>query len=381
MAQMDDGEPAVSMTRGLLAHPVWTRWGAHILFWCAYFVVRSAAAASRMPEPADADFPFLINRALVTGTYFALTSLLLLGACLWRAGPAASPAAGPRQALFILGALGLSPIVQYCEQLWPLLLSGAPLDPWPLAAYFFQFGWVLLLWGLMQALLGYHFATVDQARAVLRAQALAYDGQLRALHYQINPHFLFNTLNAISTLVLEKRADLAERMLLRLSGFLRYSLEQNPTELTTLAAELDALKQYLEIEQTRLGDRLGVSIDVEPGLERVRLPSLILQPVLENAVKYAIAPRLDGGRIAVKAYREGASAHILVDDDGPGLPAPEDRRAQGLGLANARERLELIFGAAAGLSAENRVPRGARIHIWLPLEEETREPAAAHFAR
>src|SRR5215475_11869913 len=139
------------------------------------------------------------------------------------------------------------------------------------------------------------------------------------LHYQINPHFLFNTLNAISTLVLDKRNAQAESMLLRLAGFLRYSLDRQPTELANLSAELEAQRKYLEIEQTRFDDKLRVRFAIEPGLENARLPSLILQPILENAIKYAITPRADGGRIEVTARRDGALLRIRVEDDGPGI--------------------------------------------------------------
>jgi LytS/YehU family sensor histidine kinase len=237
--------------------------------------------------------------------------------------------------------------------------------------FFFRFGWVLPLWGLTQALLGYHFQTIAQARAIMRAQSLAHDAQIRMLHYQINPHFLFNTLNAISSLVLDRRNDQAEKMLLRLAGFLRYSLDRQPTELAAFTAELEAQRKYLEIEQTRFGDKLSVQFDIEPGLENAKLPSLILQPILENAIKYAITPNTEGGHIDVRAYRDGALLRVSVEDDGPGLPsAPPSRRRRGVGLANARERLELIYGDRAGLSAKNREPRGCRIDIWLPFEEE-----------
>jgi LytS/YehU family sensor histidine kinase len=252
-----------------------------------------------------------------------------------------------------------------------VLLGGVGPEPYPFVIYFFQFGWALLLWGLMQALLGYHFEAVAQARAVARAQALAYDAQVRMLHYQINPHFLFNTLNAISTLVLDNRNTQAENMLLRLAGFLRYSLDRQPTELAKLTDEIEAQRKYLEIEQTRFEDKLAVRFNIEPGLENVRLPSLILQPIIENAIKYAITPRIDGGRIDVSARRDGDLLRIAVEDDGPGLPKEHSLpRRQGVGLANARERLELIYGPRAGLSARNKEPNGCRVEIWLPLEEE-----------
>jgi LytS/YehU family sensor histidine kinase len=266
----------------------------------------------------------------------------------------------------------LAPITQFGEENAPLLLAGFSPEPYPFVIYLFQFGWALPLWGLTQALLGYHFETMTQARAVTRAQALAYDAQLRMLHYQINPHFLFNTLNAISTLVLEKRNDQAESMLLKLAGFLRYSLDRQPTETTTLSAELDAQRKYLEIEQTRFDDKLRVRFNIEAGLEQAKVPSLILQPILENAIKYAITPRAEGGSIDVSAHREGETLRIRIEDDGPGMPQTPvaGPRRRGVGLANARERLELIYGERAGLIARNRDPQGCLVDVWLPLEEE-----------
>jgi signal transduction histidine kinase len=365
MTDRQDPEHAAA-PGGLLDHPAWTRWGAHIAFWLVYFAVRTAAAGADPPEDMS-DFPYLGNRILVVATYFALTGILLA----LIAGPRARRSNWVRNLMLVLGALALAPLTQYAEQVWPLVLAGFSPEPYPFVIYLFQFGWALPLWGLTQALLGYHFETMEQARAVSRAQSLAYDAQLKMLHYQINPHFLFNTLNAISTLVLERRNEQAENMLLRLAGFLRYSLDRQPTELAVLSAELEAQRKYLEIEQTRFDDKLKVRFDVEPGLENARLPSLILQPILENAIKYAITPRAEGGSIDVAARRDGDLLRICVEDDGPGLPPEgEGRRRRGVGLANARERLELIYGGRAGLVARSREPHGCRVELWLPLEEE-----------
>jgi two-component system LytT family sensor kinase len=359
----------------LLEHPAWVRWGAHLAFWLVYLAVRTAAAGADPPEDMS-DFPYFVNRLLVVASYFVLTGALLA----LIAGPRANRSNWARNLLLVLGALALAPLTQWSEQVWPLWLAGFTPSPVPFVSYLFQFGWALPLWGLTQALLGYHFETMAQQRAIVRAQALAYDAQLRMLHYQINPHFLFNTLNAISTLVLEKRNEAAERMLLGLAGFLRYSLDRQPTEMSALSAELEAQRKYLEIEQTRFDDKLTIRFDIEPGLENAKVPSLILQPILENAIKYAITPRPDGGSIDVSARREKDTLRITVEDDGPGLPAEDQpRRRRGVGLANARERLELIYGERAGLIARNREPNGCRVEIWLPLEEERvgRTPAPA----
>jgi len=361
--------------RGLLDHPAWTRWGAHVAFWLMYFAIRTAAAAADPPDDAS-DFPYFLNRVLVVASYCVLTGMLLAGI----AGLRANRSNWARNLALVLGAVALAPLTQYSEQVWPLWLAGFSPEPYPFVIYLFQFGWALPLWGLTQALLGYHFETMAQARAVARAQALAYDAQLKMLHYQINPHFLFNTLNAISTLVLEQRNAQAEGMLLKLAGFLRYSLDRQPTEMAALTAEMDAQRKYLEIEQTRFDDKLKVQFTIEPGLESARLPSLILQPILENAIKYAITSRVEGGRIDVSASRDGDLLRICIEDDGPGLPPEGDpRRRRGVGLANARERLELIYGDRAGLTARNREPQGCRVDIWLPLEDVRvgRTPAPA----
>ena len=143
---------------------------------------------------------------------------------------------------------------------------------------------------------------------------------------------------------------------------------------------MEAQRKYLEIERTRFDDKLKVNFDIEPGLETARLPSLILQPILENAIKYAITPRVDGGSIEVSARRDGELLRIRIEDDGPGLPLEGDKRVRrGVGLANARERLQLIYGERAGLTARNRDPNGCRVDIWLPLEEDRvgRTPAPA----
>lgn len=365
----------LSGPKGLLAHPGWTRWGAHAAFWLMYLAFRTAAAAADPPDDAS-DFPYLLNRLAVVASYAVLTGALLAVV----AGPRASRSNWARNLTLVLGALALAPLTQYSEQVWPRWLAGFSPEPYPFIIYLFQFGWALPLWGLTQALLGYHHETMAQQRAVARAQALAYDAQLKMLHYQINPHFLFNTLNAISTLVLEKRNQQAESMILKLAGFLRYSLDRQPTEMAALTAEMEAQRKYLEIEQTRFDDKLKVTFNIEPGLENARLPSLILQPILENAIKYAITPRTDGGSIDVSATRAGDLLRIRIEDDGPGLPPEGDpRRRRGVGLANARERLELIYGGRAGLTARNREPHGCRVEVWLPLEEERvgRTPAPA----
>lgn len=359
-------------------------WGVHAVFWLFYFGFRTAAAnAERLPTPPSLqEFPFLLNRALVVGAYAALSGLVL-AACL---SPLTRPWARLRPLILVAGAAALMPLTQMAEEALPAALW--PIDPemaaasTPFVTYAFQFGWALILWGAAQGLIAYHNRVLDQMDAISRERALSYDAQLKMLHYQINPHFLFNTLNAISSLVLDRKTEQAEGMLMRLSGFLRYSLDRDPGAATPLAGELAAQQKYLEIEQTRFGDKLAVDFDVEPGLERALVPSLLLQPILENAIKYAISPREAGGRIDIRVRREGELLRIRIDDDGPGAQGQRNGARRGVGLANVRERLSLLHGARAGLVAQNRPQGGFGVEIWLPYQEEkSLDRAVARAAR
>ena len=148
------------------------------------------------------------------------------------------------------------------------------------------------------------------------------------LRYQLNPHFLFNTLNSISTLVLLKQTERANAMLARLSSFLRYTLANEPTAKVTLAQEVETLKLYLEIEKMRFEDRLRPHFRIESETIGARLPSLLLQPLIENAIKYAVTPGENGADIWITAQREGQAVRIEVADngDGEGADWPPARR-------------------------------------------------------
>ena len=161
---------------------------------------------------------------------------------------------------------------------------------------------------------------------------------------QLHPHFLFNTLNSILPLVFRDR-DAASRTVVRLSDLLRLSLQNEGSDLIPLRKELELLKVYLEIQQTRFQDRLTVRLDVEPGIGDALVPNLILQPLVENAIKHGIAARPGSGRVEVHARRDADTLHLLVRDDGPGpdASAPPRPGEGGVGLRNTRDRLELLY--------------------------------------
>ena len=211
----------------------------------------------------------------------------------------------------------------------------------------------------------------EMDRAFVSAR-LADQAQLKMLRYQLNPHFLFNTLNAISTLVLEQDRKQANAMLTQLSTFLRYSLDSDPLQKTSLAEEIRALKLYLEIEKTRFGDRLQVNFDVDEEALDARVPSLILQPAIENAIKYAIAKMERGGAVTIRVKREGPMLRMEVCDNGP--DAPEDpaslmRDAKaGVGLVNMRERLNYLYQDRSEFSLLRVQPEGLCVRLRIPFE-------------
>jgi two-component system LytT family sensor kinase len=176
--------------------------------------------------------------------------------------------------------------------------------------------YVLLCWSGLYFGIKYYEELQDQTQRTLKATAAAHQAQLKMLRYQLNPHFLFNTLNAISTLILDQRNDTANQAVTRLSAFLRHTLDNDPMKKVTLSKEIEALQLYLSIEQVRFGDRLRLSFDIEESAQSALLPSLILQPLVENAIKYAVTPQEDGGSIAIEAKVTGRTLHLVVSDDG-----------------------------------------------------------------
>ncbi len=204
--------------------------------------------------------------------------------------------------------------------------------------------------------------------AELRTQlALA---QLQALKMQLHPHFLFNTLNAISELVY-KSPETAEHMITQLSDMLRLSLDKIGVQEVSLKQELDFLDKYLKIEQTRFQERLRVEMKIDPGALDSLVPNMILQPLVENAVRYGIAPRATGGLIEIRAARADGMLHLDVCDDGRGLPAENSQglRKSGVGLANTRARLERLYGTSHRFELNNSPGHGLTVSLAIPYRE------------
>ena len=228
---------------------------------------------------------------------------------------------------------------------------------------------LLVAWSALYYSINYYLLLEEQSDRLLRLEHQASSAQLAMLRYQLNPHFLFNTLNSISTLVLLKQTDRANAMLSRLSSFLRYTLVNEPTAKVTLAQEVETLKLYLEIEKMRFEDRLRPHFKIESETIGARLPSLLLQPLIENAIKYAVTPSEDGADIWITAHREGQAVRIEVADNGDGENAGLTASpSTGVGLANIRDRLAQAYGAAHGFTTKKNERGGFSVIIEIPFE-------------
>jgi two-component system, LytTR family, sensor kinase len=193
--------------------------------------------------------------------------------------------------------------------------------------------------------------------------------QLNALRQQIEPHFLFNTLNAIAGLVREKKNDAAVGMIVALSDFLRRVLEESNRQQVPLGEELEFLQKYLDIQKIRFADRLQWKLEVPEELFAARVPALILQPIVENAVKHGIAQRAQGGMIRVSAARADGMLTLTVHNDGPSLPADWEQARPGIGISNVRERLQGLYGPAFRWSMHNQAPGGVEVSFSVPFKE------------
>jgi two-component system LytT family sensor kinase len=236
---------------------------------------------------------------------------------------------------------------------------------------------LLIAWSALYYSINFFILLEEQSDRLLRLESQASNAQLAMLRYQLNPHFLFNTLNSISTLVLLKQTERANAMLSRLSSFLRYTLVNESTGTVTLAQEVETLKLYLEIEKMRFEDRLRPHFHIDPGVTDAQLPSLLLQPLIENGIKYAVTPQEEGADISVEARRQADRVIITVSDTGPGADALYNVRAQqstGVGLANIRDRLAQAYGDNHRFETQSDITGGFRVFIDIPYQIETEDP-------
>lgn len=227
---------------------------------------------------------------------------------------------------------------------------------------------VLIYWtiaGMVQVLDDSRRLRQREAEALALEASLA-EARLDALRAQLEPHFLYNVLNTAAMLAREQRGDETVAVLARLGELLRHVLREGGTGETALGDEIDFLRRYLELERLRFADRLEIDIDIDPALADLRLPSLILQPLVENAIRHGISQRPGAGKLSISARRKGERIEIEVRDDGPGVAAPRASAGDGIGLANTRDRLAQRYGAAARLDLESASDGGTCARITVP---------------
>jgi sensor histidine kinase YesM len=236
-------------------------------------------------------------------------------------------------------------------------------------------------WSALYYAINFYLQIEEQNDQLIRLENQATQAQLAMLRYQLNPHFLFNTLNSISTLVLLKQAEPANAMLTRLSAFLRYTLINEPGGRVTVAQEVETLQLYLGIERMRFEERLRTQFNIDDAAKPGLMPSLLLQPLVENAIKYAVSPQESGAEITITAQLVGSLLRITVSDTGPGLQSSAaDNRlsgvtfdggepvSTGVGLANIRDRLAQAYGDSHRFEILDPPDGGFTVLIEIPFE-------------
>ena len=336
-------------------------WILQSVGWIGYFILRSLSGLANSMAAM-----FIVHTLLLTATGYSLT---LLMASLFRR------------------LIVMRPLLTLLLSLTAVMLASAAfsvIETWSYATFLRPeakpvgveyFGAILLNFALLSAWaalyygINYFLLLEEQIDQREKLESQASSAQLAMLRYQLNPHFLFNTLNSISTLVLLRQTERANAMLARLSSFLRYTLVNEPTAQVTLAQEVETLKLYLEIEKMRFEERLRPHFKIESETIGARLPSLLLQPLIENAIKYAVTPSETGADIWITARQEGEAVRIEVADNGGGDCAGiAATQSTGVGLANIRDRLAQAYGAAHSFTTKTNDKGGFSVIVEIPFE-------------
>lgn len=337
-------------------------WLLHLGGWSGYFALGYLQAVAH-GKPSG--YWVVPATAAITGAVATLGLRYLLRAC-WKLSLMQLLAVAIIPVLLcsaLIDTVTRTVLIEFCETCTPI--NHAARLAYALGYVYSVLAWVGLYLGIK-----FNWQLQDETRRALAARAIAHQAQLKMLRFQLNPHFLFNTLNAISTLILDRDSASANRMMQGLAGFLRHSLDSDPMQRVTLRQELDALTLYLDIEKIRFAERLRVETDIDEDCWRALLPSLLLQPLVENAIKYAVARQVSGGRIRIEARREGMHLVLAVIDDGPGcvnLDGEQLPPGKGVGLRNTRERLAVLYGESGSFRVRNLHP-GIEAKLCIPFD-------------
>lgn len=247
---------------------------------------------------------------------------------------------------------------QHWNQAWNMLEFGG----WLLFSLTTMFVWTSIFFIML-----YNSRLQKEHERLLRAQTQAKDAQLQMLRYQLNPHFMFNTMNAISTLILKEDNDTASEMLDKLCDFFRHSLEATQRSRISLQEEVQLIELYLAIEKVRFGQRLSVRYAIEPEVLKALVPNMLCQPVVENAIKYAIEPSKQGGEVSISAKQRAEQLVIEISDSGTGGNTMTEK-GFGIGLNNAKSRLDMMYSGNFTVSLNKNAAGGNTVTLVLPYE-------------
>lgn len=360
-------------------------WFLHVLGWLSYVVIFSfdnILFTHEMETSFFVIFPLIISAAIAA--LLTLPLRFFYGRC-WQLSP---------QKLIVTIVLGSFIVALLWTPakniaMWQLSMDKdftgwiegieqGTSNPWAILTSLSYSFFMILVWSSLYFGINYHYRLMREKQLHIDAVRLSHSAQIKMLRYQINPHFLFNTLNAISTLVLKEDKDKANSMLARLSTFLRFSLDNDPEKKVPLIEEIKASMLYLEIEKTRFEERLTIDIRVEARAENMLVPSLLLQPLIENSIKYAIAKMAAGGTINIIAHCVNNRLHLCVSDNGPSFAKNQENREaenkvsalySGVGLKNIQDRLAGLYPNNHTFKINQNQPEGFKVEIAIPLEE------------
>jgi signal transduction histidine kinase len=363
----------------------WVRWGLILAAWTFIGLIEASLSSVQL---ALSNRSMPLWQVLVMGVFdwyiwAALTPLVLWGVrrCPIEQRNWLRPLLVHFIAAFLFSLANIIIQIPILELINPVAVimteSVSPFETFSRLMTFRMLLYILAYWaivGLAHGFAYYRKYREHEMQTIVLESQLA-QAQFQMLRMQLQPHFLFNTLNAISALM-HQDVELADQMLARLADLLRSTLETAGTQEVPLKQELEFIELYLEIEQARLGPRLVVRMDADPETMDAYVPNLILQPLVENAIRHGIAPRPDTGHVEIRARRDNGTLQVQVLDDGPGVKENVPRPREGVGLANTRARLRQLYGDGHHFSAVNRPEGGFAATLHVPFREHPDEDPA-----
>lgn len=360
-------------------------WRLQLIGWGGAMLLRSTTALTNNPD-RPLDFLVLVLIATITGFSISQVLSVVYGNLITRR-PIIT------WSLTVV-ALAVAVSVSAFINAWTISLyqAGSEANFTSLVLGVFYLDMTMLgAWSALYYAINFFLQVEEQNDRLERLEAQATAAQLAMLRYQLNPHFLFNTLNSISTLVLLKQTAPANAMLTRLSSFLRHTLVMQPGAKVTIAEEVETLQLYLEIERMRFEERLRTEFTIDPAAAMALIPSMLLQPLVENAIKYGVSAQEEGARISLAAQVLGNRLRLTVSDTGPGMqgsrrndiiensPGAGHAVSTGVGLANIRDRLAQAYGEDHRFDIVTPAGGGFTVIIEIPYERDTAVQGSAEL--